>query len=666
MAHSSLPRAALLLGTTSFLAAVAQSALAQDAGTLTFSLDPITVQQADPDGDAADRATAVYVAEAEMERAAMGDLKDLFAGIASVSVGGGIPVAQKIYVNGVDMLNLGVQVDGVSQNNRVFHHASANAFDPGLMKSVRVDPGVAPADAGPGALAGRVVMETVDVEDILEDGDDFGGKARLSYGDNGNTFGRSLTLAARQGGFEFLAYGKSATGDSYRDGDGNVVAGTSSDLQAGLLKLAYEGETGHRVEFSAQQLQDKALRNRRANFGYASWNPTSTIYDTTRKIYSLRYENVNGGGMWDPSAVMGYSESEIGSIGATETSVGVTRTYSARMQNRFHLSDVNTITAGVDFQDKKSTASGTYWGTNTPYEQSKTTGVFAQARLEPTERLKVSTGLRYDWNSFVGQDYAQTGAAHTADSAGLSGNLSVVYDVTDALSLRAGYSNIFGGYDIEDNFLFYRAWDYTGLDVTRAQNIVLGADWDQGNWKLGAEVFETKINDTRHLSGPTVTSFDFKSRGYNIGATYGWDSGFARFSFSDSENFADGQRASSYFLRDSGAPLGKVIALEVQQELPELNMVIGGSVDAALDYAHGALDNDPSEPAPVAFEGYEVLNLFAEYRPPSYKNVVFRAEINNVFDRQYADRASYGGDYSSVTTLKEPGRTLSLVATTSF
>jgi hemoglobin/transferrin/lactoferrin receptor protein len=36
------------------------------------------------------------VADAELDRAHMGDLKDLFIGIASVSVGGGIPVAKKI------------------------------------------------------------------------------------------------------------------------------------------------------------------------------------------------------------------------------------------------------------------------------------------------------------------------------------------------------------------------------------------------------------------------------------------------------------------------------------------------------------------------------------------------------------------------------------------
>ena len=252
-------RARLLCG-TALTVLIALPAAAQEFDGEVYSLDPIVVKKRDADGDAADRATSAYVSDAELERASMGDLKDLFAGIASVSVGGAIPVAQKIFVNGVDMLNLAIQVDGVSQNNRVFHHASANAFDPGLMKAVRVDPGVAPADAGPGAVAGRVVMETVDAEDILEDGQAFGGKARLSYADNGSTAGAALTLAGRSGGFEVLAYGKRFTGDEYEDGNGDVVGGTRSDLGVDLLKLAYQSAEGHRVEFSGQQMRDTALR----------------------------------------------------------------------------------------------------------------------------------------------------------------------------------------------------------------------------------------------------------------------------------------------------------------------------------------------------------------------------------------------------------------------
>ncbi|WP_422050533.1 TonB-dependent receptor plug domain-containing protein [Shimia sp.] len=662
-------RSRLLCGTALSILAVApalaqETSLVPDAdGALdAYTLDPIEVRKQDPLGEAADRATSAYVSESELERASMGDLRDLFAGIASVSVGGAIPVAQKIFVNGVDMLNLAVQVDGVSQNNRVFHHASANAFDPGLMQAVRVDPGVAPADAGPGAVAGRVVMETVDVDNILQDGDNFGGQARFSYADNGDVAGGSLTLAGRSNGFEVLANGKRVTGDNYEDGNGDIVLGTTSDMNVGLLKLAYQSDQGHRVELSGQRLRDTALRNRRANFGNAPWNPLTNVYDTERTIYSLRYENVHGGGNWDPSVTLGYSENEIGSLTPSDSAIGNTRSYSATFQNRFHLSGNGTITAGLDYLDQKSSASGDFWGSNSPYEESRTVGIFAQARLEPTDRLNLSAGLRYDWNSFTGQDFAQTGSAFSDDSSGLSGNLSLSYALTDTLSLRAGYSNVFGGYVVEDNFLFYQAWDYTGLQARRGENIVVGADWNWGGLTLGGEVFRTKIEDTRGLAGPVVGSYDFESRGYNLGATYGWGSGLARMTFSDSENYVNGEKASSFYVLDSGAPLGQVLSLQVQQELAQLNMVVGGHLDAAFTYSHNANEADPV----TKLEGYEVVNVFAEYHPPSLDNVVIRASIDNLFDRAYADRATYGGDYPGFPTLNEPGRTFSMVATVKF
>ncbi|MCG7494226.1 TonB-dependent receptor domain-containing protein [Thalassobius sp. Cn5-15] len=674
-------RSRLLCGTAlvmlSALPAFAQDAVTDEDLTV-YSLDPIDMRALDPLGEAADRATSAYVSAAEIERAAMGDLKDLFAGIASVSVGGAIPVAQKLFVNGVDMLNLAIQVDGVSQNNRTFHHASANAFDPGLMKAVRVDPGVAPADAGPAAIAGRVVLETVDAADILDEGATFGGQTRLSYANNGSTKAGSLTLAGRSNGFEVLGYVKRVTGDEYDDGNGDEVSGTAPDINVKLLKLAYESDQGHRVELSSQQMVDDGLRNLRANFGPSANNPVARRYDTTRTVHSLRYENDNGEGFWNPSATVGFSENEVDTLLLLAGSpydglrfIGTTRSYNATLQNKFYLSQNNTITAGVDYLDQRSSAESNSQPGNTPFEKSKTFGVFAQARLEPTKRLNVSAGVRYDWNDFTGNDAAQTGNIFEDKEQGASANLSVAFGVTDALSLRAGYSNVFGGYQVEDNFLFDSFFLYNGLETRRGQNIVVGADWTSGGWTLGAEVFRTKLDNVRETGRPvrgvrTVDAYDFEARGVNLGASYDWGSGFARLTYSNSENKVNGENASSYQVLDSGAPLGQVLALQLQQELPQWNMVVGGGVDVALDYDHDPV-GDPY--AVEEFASYEVVNVFAEYQPPSVDNLVIRAQVTNLFDRVYADRATYGGDYTegaTFATLKEPGRTFSLVLSSKF
>lgn len=650
-------RARLLFSTLAAGTVLSSAAFAQEEPTFLgrILLNPAFARAEDPDGNAADRSNSQYVAEAELDRARMGDLKDLFAGIASVSVGGAIPVAQKIFVNGVDMLNLAVTVDGVSQNNRLFHHVSANAFDPGLMKSVRVDAGSAPADAGPHAMAGAVVMETVDAGDVLADGQAIGGNARLSFADNGNTLGRSVTLAGRHGGFEWLGYAKRATGDDYETGAGDVIGGSAADLTTGLLKLAYEGENGDRFELSAQRMADDALRPYRANFVSDGRPFPLRRYDTTRDTLAFSYENTTAEGMWDPKIVIGFSDVVIGVDQPLDPALGVSQgdsaTLSGKVENRFHLA-MGTITAGVDFYDRESTYSDlTEPGIS---ESSQNLGIYAQARLDPTEALSLSFGLRFDRQKFSGTN----GFSDTF--SGASGNVSVSYAVTDELTLRGGLSSVFGGLTIEDNFIYNPAWDYSGLRPSRATNYTLGIDYSVGELDLTGELFLTKIDDARISSFRSNANGDAESRGFNIGLGYGWEQGYLRASYSQSKVKVNGTGADSFSALDLGAPLGGVFAIEAQHTPDSSAFTYGGSVQAALRYTDVEGFSEQELP------GYAVLNLFTEYASPSVEGLVVRAEVLNVFDKQYADRASYGADFADVEPFYEPGRTLQIVAAMKF
>ncbi len=650
----------MLLSGVSLGCLAAQPAAAQNNGLIQFLgtifLDPAYARARDPEGTAADRANSHYVADAELERARMGDLRDLFAGIASVSVGGAIPIAQKIFVNGIDMLNLAVTVDGVSQNNRLFHHISANAFDPGLMRFVRVDAGAAPADAGPHAMAGAVVMETVDAADILEGDQNCGGAVRLSFDSNGQTFGRSATLAGRMGAFEWLAYSRRATGGDYSAGGGLLVEGSGADLATDLVKLAYEGDNGHRLEFSAQQMHDDALRPFRANILDIGRPFPLRRHDTLRESYALTYEIVGAEGLWDPRFVIGQSQVTVGVDQPTYPALGVsrgeTRTRSATFQNTFHLSPDNTLTAGLDFYDRQSR----YSDDATPpiTESARDWGVFAQARLQPSDPLSLSFGARWDRQSFVGTD------GWDGDFSGLSANASVAYQVNDSLQLRGGISSVFGGLTIEDNFIFNPAWDYTAMRAARAENLTLGFDWESGSLRLDGEVFVTRLNDVRISSYAANAIGDAESRGFNLGLGYGWENGYLRASYAWSQVAVNGALSDSYSALDLGAPLGGVFGLELQHSPQGSNFTLGGSIEAALPYDDVAAGSDQGIP------GYAILNLFAEYHAPRIRGLTIRAEVNNLFDTLYADRATYGADYASVTPLYEPGRNVQLVASMRF
>lgn len=650
-------RKRLFLSTLAAGTALTSAAAAQDEPALlgSMTLNPAFARAQDPDGNAADRANSQYVAEAELDRARMGDLKDLFSGIASVSVGGAIPVAQKIFVNGVDMLNLAVTVDGISQNNRLFHHVSANAFDPGLMKSVRVDAGSAPADAGPHALAGAVVMETVDAGDVLAEGQAVGGNARLSYADNGKTLGRSLTLAGRHNGFEWLGYLKRATGDDYETGAGRTIRGSAADLTTGLVKLGYESAEGHRFELSGQRMADDALRPYRANFISDGRPFPLRRYDTTRDTLAFSYENTKAEGLWDPKIVIGFSDVVIGVDQPLDPALGISRgesaTVSGKIENRFALS-MGTITAGLDFYDRESTYSDR--SERGLSEASDNIGIFAQARLDPTDDLSLSFGLRYDQQDFTGTNGAKR------SFAGASGNVSVSYELNDQVTLRGGLSSVFGGLSIEDNFIYNRAWTYGALRASRATNYTLGVDYAVGELDLTGELFLTEIKDARIATFRANGNGDASSRGFNIGLGYGWDQGYLRASYAQSKVKVNGVGADSFSALDLGAPLGGVFALEAQHNPDGSAFTFGGSIEAARRYS------DVDGIAERQLTGYAVLNLFTEYAPPSLDGVVFRAEVLNLFDKTYADRATYGADFATVEPFFEPGRTVQITASMKF
>ena len=47
-------------------------------------------------------------------------------------------------------------------------------------------------------------------------------------------------------------------------------------------------------------------------------------------------------------------------------------------------------------------------------------------------------------------------------------------------------------------------------------------------------------------------------------------------------------------------------------------------------------------------------------------STVIRAEVSNLFDKTYADRATYGQEFGTVTPLYQPGRAIVLSAAARF
>jgi len=597
----------------------------------------------------------------EIQQLNPNDLQDLFRNTPSVQVGSSVSASQKVYVNGIEETNLAVTIDGARQNNKLFHHSGTNIIDPELLKAVSVDAGVAPADAGPGALGGSLAYETKDVSDLLEDGDNFGGAVGLEYNSNGDTFDRNISLYGRSGGVEVLGFVKKASGNDFEDGDNDVVIGSETAVKTGLFKVGYLHESGYRTKLSYETVEDDGVRPGRANFNNGLLSENNNL-DRTTVVFSVKDETPEG--LLNPYIKVAHSETKLDWIptGAPYTTFGEYESLNGVIANTFVL-DMGTVDAGVDFFD--DTSRGIFPGWATFDEQAKNVGVFAQARLAPTERSRVSFGARFDDHEIKGID----GSTHESD--GVSGNISGEFDVTPFVMVSAGYSHVFGGVQLMEPYIGNPNWDYSGgFRESEADNSFIGLSVNGealnpslSGLTLGVKFFNTEIDDIRdeeYGAGPNIYS-DVDTDGFELTGRYEWQSGSARLTYVDTDTKINGIEGSTsaYYI---GTTIGRSLKLDFVQSIDSANTRFG----ADIQHYYSMDGHDGTNPVPGAFPSYTVANSFVEYEPQTINNLTLRASVNNMFDEDYSDRASYGHEFGQNITLNEPGRSLILGAKFKF
>lgn len=109
------------------------------------------------------------------------------------------------------------------------------------------------------------------------------------------------------------------------------------------------------------------------------------------------------------------------------------------------------------------------------------------------------------------------------------------------------------------------------------------------------------------------------------------------------------------------------LACECSSALPSIlvhsfvgtGWTVGGDIEIAPECDRVIAGSPP-------YEAYKVFNAFAEYRPDWAYDVTLRADVHNIFDETYSDRATYGTEFGNVTPLYEPGRSFLLGATSKF
>ncbi|WP_245593558.1 TonB-dependent receptor [Azospirillum halopraeferens] len=635
-----------------------------------LQLDPVTVAGTAGAGTGGGGVATTTITQADLERKNPTDIAGVFAGEPGIRVGSSVPMSQKVYVNGVEETNLAVTIDGSRQNNKVFHHNGTTLIDPAFLKTVRVDAGVAPADAGPGALAGAIAYETKDARDLL-DGDGVGAFLKSTFNSNGPTLTTSAAGYGRHQGLEALGYVTFAKGDEFKAGNGDTVAGTETDLISGLGKVAMETDSGNRFQLSYERVYDDASRPFRANIGFIAgrpaWEPRVRDYTIDRRNLVFSYTHTQPTDLWDPRVVLAYGRTNVdtwiftrpvapSTVPGRYRGGGETETLNGKVENRFTIGRFGTVTAGADFYRDEATYDDPTFAAG---ERARNMGLYAQARLDPVDRLHLSFGLRGDRQTFEGT----TGQKWT--NSGVSYNVSGAFDLLpEFLTAKAGYSHTWAGIPLAENFIMNDAWRYgaDGPKPVTSDNVTAGLEARYRGFTAEGRVFRTNLNDARaarFAAAAASETREVESKGYEIGVGYAWADGFVRARYADIDVKIDGRPADSDVGTYLATPVGQIITLAAVHTVRPWNLTFGADVEFVLEY-------DDVQPGLQPLKAYEVVNLFVEYRLPQFSNLALRADVRNLFNETYAERATYGQEFGTVTPLYQPGRSFLLTASATF
>lgn len=284
-----------LLSASIVLALSSTSALAEDYALF----DEVVVSSTRTNQTLIDTAASVTViSDKQIEENMAKDVNEIFEYTPGVTMNSSSRQgAQTINIRGMEGKRVKILVDGSSQPGSfdggpyAFINSSGISIDPDMLKSVEIIKGAASSLHGSDAIGGVVAFETKDPSDFLKDGKDFGGQAKLSYSSEDNSFSEHVALAKRIGDLETLVAYTRRDGEELQNfrNSNNLedYAVEDQDTSADnlLVKLQYQLNESHRIEFLAELIKDSSD----SDIYHSSYDSYTGEDDTKQNRFAIKH-----------------------------------------------------------------------------------------------------------------------------------------------------------------------------------------------------------------------------------------------------------------------------------------------------------------------------------------------------------------------------------------
>ena len=640
-------------------------------------------------------ATNLSITAEDIEQFQANDLADVFRESPSVSVGGSVGVAQKIFIRGLEDAYLNVTVDGAQQTSTLFHHIGRVTLDPDLLKQIDVQAGAGEATSGPGAIGGSIRFKTKDAQDLLRGDEQFGGRVKASYFSNEGTRYSGSLYGKLSDSWGLLGYYSTVDRDNFEDGDGNEVLGTAADQDLMFLKASGYIADNQYLSISAEQRDEEGEFSARPNWVVLEGAPLYPS-EVERDTYVANYR-------FDHSALVfleatAYQTSSSFRGGRFDFLSDID-TYGFDIRNTTDISN-HVFTYGIDYR-KDEVESGPGVGPVQNAEEGSVMGIYAQAHSNITPELLLSYGVRYDDFDFQQQilidDYYGTPVTDEPsglDDNELSFNVGLEYQLTEAWTLGLGYAEAARGKQIGDGFTLDE-YLYDGEDVPvvasdvvpeTVTNIEASIEYSANNLNARLSAYESTIDDVLFSGYQGNSVFnnigDLESSGVEFNLAYRWDSVDVYFGFSSVDvelmpredlysvpyNSID---INGYEFVGLGNSRGDTWVLGADYTVTA-DISVGFNItmvdDINIDTLHQALENGWTDSLySLNKADYTLVDIYGEWEVTN--DLRLNLAVTNLFDEAYIDHSSVG-DYSevfpSVIGPQEAGRDIRLSVTYDF
>ncbi|MEO0415275.1 MAG: TonB-dependent receptor, partial [Verrucomicrobiota bacterium] len=375
--------------------------------------------------------------------------------------GGPRYLGEQLIVRGEGGNAVTVRIDDARQNFVSGHSGQRFFVETDFLKEVEVIRGGGSFLYGSGS-AGVLNVSTLDPEDLIRSGENFGARIRNTYQTNTDEWGHSFLGAAGNETVKIMAGYATRDGDNITQGDGRELLYSGIERESAIGKLVFTPSDEMRFEFGAS--------------GYTSTdqggaNPQTLAVGTSSNDLvqrEIQYNQFTGDWSWNPElndlidtkATFYYNTTEQSrSYAGVGTANNIGRTNNQKLEvfgidinNRSVFDSVigqHEVVVGIDYftEDQSGIDTrGTFNITGTtnsssgrPNATADHIGIYLTDEIDLTDNLTVFGGLRYDsYNSDK-----TIGSTSSQSASELLPHIGFDLDVTDKISIFGQYSKGF-------------------------------------------------------------------------------------------------------------------------------------------------------------------------------------------------------------------------------